>query len=52
MVGQKALMAGPKGQHLGTLQKTANAVGILLLVHHFTLSLHAPVMRQAKERTL
>ncbi len=42
MVGKKTLVTFAQGQHLGTLQETAHTLGVFLLVHHLTLSFHAP----------
>ena len=52
VVGNEALMAFAQRQHLGALQETPHALGVLLLVHLSTLSFRAPVVRRAKERTL
>ena len=51
VVGKEALVPFAQRQHLGALQEAAHAVGVLLLVHHSTLSFDAPDQRQAKERT-
>ncbi len=51
MIWNEALVTLAQRQHLGALQESAHAVGVLFLVHRSTLSFHAPVQRQAKERT-
>jgi len=51
MVGNETLVALAQRQHLGALQEPTHALRVLLLIHHSTLSFHAPGKQRAKERT-